>query len=125
MDLNIRAGMRVLYKQGNSNWMVGTVMEGSAEVNKSGVYIPINSSNAEHHLTEINQIYTDAKKLDDWMKDQLLTKEEYIKVLKSDNFHRSTETAWVSDGEYYYYPISKFNDTWIMKQPFEYILRSD
>ena len=128
MDLNIRAGMRVLYKSGNSNWLVGTVMEGNAEVNKTGVFIPIIpidvDPNEEYHWAEINQIYTDAKKLDDWMKDSLLTKEDYIQVIYGEDFHRTIESAWVSDGEYYYYPVSKFNDTWIRKQPFEYILRS-
>ena len=128
MDLNIRAGMRVLYKSGNSNWLVGTVMEGHAEVNKTGVFIPIipidMNPEEEYHWAEINQIYTDAKKLDDWMKDSLLTKEEYIQIIHGEDFHKTIETAWVSDGEYYYYPVSKFNDTWIRKQPFEYILRS-
>lgn len=129
MDLNIRAGMRILYKQGNSNWMIGTILVGNAEVNHQGIFIPIvpkgKDKDEEVHYVEINQIYTDAKKLEDWMKDSLLTKEEYINVLKSDDFHKSTEVAWVSDGEYYYYPVSKFNDTWINKQPFDYIIRND
>lgn len=129
MDLNIRADMRVLYKQGNSNWKVGTIMEGHAEISQIGLFIPIipigKSSEEEIDWAEINQIYTDAKKLDDWMNDSLLTKEDYIQVIHGENFHRTIECAWVSDGEYYYYPVSKFNDTWIRKQPFEYILRSD
>ena len=129
MDLNIRAGMRVLYKQGNSNWMVGTTMEGNAELTPLGLYIPIKPINCEpeeeYHWAEINQIYTDGKKLDDWMKNYLLTKDEYIQFLHSDDFHRSIEAAWVSDGEYYYYPVSKYSDTWVMKQPFDYIIRND
>ena len=58
------------------------------------------------------------------MRDSLITKEEYIGITQDEDFHRSTEVAWVSDGEYYYYPISKFNETWIMKQPFKYVLRN-
>ena len=104
-------------------------MEGHAEVNKTGVFIPIIpidiNPEEEYHWAEISQIYTDAKKLDDWMKDSLLTKEEYIQIIHGEDFHRTIESAWVSDGEYYYYPVSKFNDNWIMKQPFEYILRNE
>lgn len=128
MDLNIIAGKRVLYKQGSSNWMVGTIKNGNAEVNGQGLWIPIIPKNIEDdeiHYAEINQIYTDAKELEPWMEDALLTKEEYIKVIHGEDFHRSVEMAWVSDGEYYYYPVTKFADGWINKQPFEYILRRE
>ena len=125
MENKIHAGMRVLYKQGGTNWMIGNVVIGSAEVNNNGVYIPIKPKDSDEIVyAEINQIFTDAVEVEDWMKSSLMTKEEYIKITQEDDFHRSTEVAWVSDGEYYYYPISKFNENWIMKQPFEYILRS-
>ena len=127
MELNIRAGMRVLYKQGNSNWMVGTILQGSAEINEQGLWIPIlpKDTDEEVHYAEVNQIFFDATELDGWMKDRLITKEEYIKYIKDEDFDRHTENAWVSDGEYYYYPISKFNEIWINKQPFDYVIRSD
>ena len=139
MELNIRAGMRVLYKKNNSNWLVGEIHNGHAIVNEHGVFLPILTEEAikQTHspnytwdepdivMVNINDLYTDAHLLDDWMKDDLLTKEEYVEVLKGEDFHRSIETAWVSDGEYYYYPVSKFNDTWVMKQPFNYILRME
>lgn len=126
MEINIHAGMRVLYKQGSSNWLIGTIMKGNAEVNEQGIYIPIIPKDFadEIHYAEINQIFTDAAEVPDWMKDSLLTKEEYVKITQEEDFHRSTEVAWVSDGEYYYYPISKFSENWIMKQPFDYILRN-
>jgi len=138
MELNIRAGMRVLYKKNNNNWLIGEINNGHAIVNENGIFLPILTEEAikQTHspkytwnepdivMVNINDIYADAHILDDWMKDDLLTKEEYIKIMSDEDFHRSTESAWVSDGEYYYYPVSKFNDTWIMKQPFDYILRS-
>ena len=128
MENNIRAGMRVLYKQGNSNWMTGTIIAGNAEVNEFGVWIQVLPKGAtpeeEIHHIEINQLFTDCKILDDWMKDTLLSKEEYFKIIKGEDFHKSTEVAWFSDGEYYYYPVSKYNEIWINKQPFDYILRN-
>ena len=129
MEINIHAGMRVLYKQGCNNWLVGTIHKGKAEVNERGIWIPIIPKGLtweeQIDYAEINNIFTDAVKVEDWMKSSLLTKEEYIKITQEEDFHRSTEVAWISDGEYYYYPISKFSDTWIMKQPFDYVLRND
>lgn len=126
MENKIHAGMHVLYKLGSSGWLIGTLMKGNAEVNEQGIYIPIVPKDYpdEIHYSEINQIFTDAAEVEDWMKSSLLTKEEYLKVMEDEDFHKSTEVAWVSDGEYYYYPISKFNENWIMKQPFDYILRN-
>lgn len=129
MENKIHAGMRVLYKQGGNNWLVGTIHKGEAEVNEQGVWIPIVPKGLtweeQIDYAEINNIFTDGVEVEDWMKSSLLTKEEYIKITQEEDFHRSTEAAWVSDGEYYYYPISKFSDTWIMKQPFDYILRNN
>lgn len=128
MDFDIRAGKRVLYKQGNSNWMVGTVQPTNiAEVNEKGIWIPIipKDNNEELHWAEIHNIFTDGIKLDEWMKDYLISKEDYIEIIKSEDFEKNLENAWVSDGEYYYYPITKFSENWILKQPFEYIIRTN
>ena len=129
METKIHTGMRVLYKQGGNNWLVGTIYRGSAEINEQGIWIPIIPKGLtweeQIDYAEINNIFTDASKVEDWMKSSLMSKEDYIKVLDDDDFHKSTEVAWVSDGEYYYYPISKFSETWIMKQPFDYVLRSN
>lgn len=127
MDFNIRAGMRVLYKQGNSNWLIGTIVVGSAEVNNNGLYIPIKPKDSDDELNyaEINQIFFDAIKLDDWMKDNLVRKEDYVKIIQQEDFEKNLENAWFSDGEYYYYPVSKFSENWIMRQPFDYVIRSN
>ena len=128
MELNIRADKRVLYKNGNSGWLVGTVCHTeNAEVNEQGVWIPIAPIDVEDevHWAEIHNIFTDGVELEDWMKDHLLTKEEYIEIIEADDFEKNLEAAWVSDGEYYYYPVTKFNATWIMKQPFQYIIRNN
>ncbi len=127
MEFDIRAGKRVLYKNGNSGWLVGVICyTENAEVNEKGVWIPISPIDIEEetHWAEIHNIFTDGIELEDWMKDSLLSKEEYIKIIESDDFEKNLEAAWVSDGEYYYYPITKFNANWIMKQPFKYIIRN-
>lgn len=130
MERNIHAGMRVLYKQGNSNWMIGTIMEGNAEINTSGIYIPIipkgQTAEEEIHYTELNNLFTDAVQLNDWVKDYkeyYMTKEEYIQFIESEDFNKALENAYVTDGEYMYYPVSKYTKTWIEKQPFDYITR--
>lgn len=127
MEINIRAGMRVLYKQSSSNWMIGTIHKGTAEVNEQGIWIPIVPLDTEDelHYAEINQIFFEVHPVEDWMKQyhNLMTKEEYITFIKSDDFEHSIEQAWVSDGEYYYYPVSKYSTTWLSKQPFDYIVR--
>lgn len=133
MDFNIHADMRVLYKNGNSGWLVGTLQKTKvAEVNEQGVWLPVipKGMNAEEeiHWAEINNIFLEAFPLDDWVKDYpqyFMTKEDYIKFIESDDFDKQLENAWVSDGEYGYYPISKFSKSWIEKQPFEYIVRSN
>lgn len=142
MELNIRAGMRVLYKKNGSNWLVGEISNGTASINENGLYLPIW---AEHELEKvhsknytwdepdcslinINDIFFDAFPLEDWVKDYpkyFMTKEDYIKFIESDEFDRHLENACVSDGEYGYYPISKYTRAWIEKQPFKYVVRSD
>lgn len=129
MDFNIRAGMRVLYKQGNNNWLVGDIAHDNAEINEQGLWLPIipkgKTAHEEIHYAEINQVFLDAVPLDNWMKYRLIKKEDYIKIIQSDDFDKHLENAWVSDGEYYYYPISKYNEIWINKQPFDYVIRSE
>ena len=52
-------------------------------------------------------------------------KEEYIELIESEDFDRQSESAYVSDGEYGYYPVSKFTKNWLEKQPFDYIIRGE
>lgn len=142
MELNIRAGMRVLYKKNNSNWLIGEIAEGNAAINEHGLYIPVwaekelEKVHAKNYtwdepdctLINVNDIFFDAIKLDDWIKDYpkcFMKKEDYIKFIESDEFEKNLETAYISDGEYTYYPVSKYSRQWLEKQPFEYIVRSD
>ena len=131
MDINIRAGMRVLYKDGNSGWLVGVVDNGEAEVNEQGLWLPIIPLRFADmdprdipyiQFAEINRIFFDAQPVENWM--NKFTKEEYIQFIKSEEFDRAFENAWVSDGEYYYYPVSTYTEKWIEKQPFSYIIRA-
>lgn len=132
MELNIRAGKRVLYKNGNSGWLVGNIKRGQAEINSSGLFIPIIphgiSPEEEIHWSEINDIFLDAFKIEDGYKqykEYFMTKDEYIEFIESEDFDRQSENAFVSDGEYGYYPISKFTKNWLEKQPFDYIIRGE
>ena len=131
MDLNIRAGQRVAYKCGNSGWITGNIKEGNAEITPLGLFIPIipkdGNAEEEYHWAEINDMYLDAKPVEDWMEQYgyLLTKDQYIKFINSDDFNKNFEHAYVSDGEYYYYSINKFTEQWINKQPFEYVVREE
>ena len=133
METKIRAGQRVLYKDGNSGWLVGIIDNGNAEVNEQGVWIPIvplrfadmaREDVPYIQYAEITTLFTEGQPMEEWMKSALMTKQEYIKVINSEDFERALENAWVSDGEYYYYPVSTYTENWINKQPFSYILRS-
>ena len=131
MEINIRAGQRVLYKDGKSGWLVGIIDNGDAEVNEQGLWLPIiplRFADMEPEdipyiqYAEINNVFFDGHPLESWMRP--IDKAEYIKFIQSEDFEKNLENAWVCDGEYYYYPVSKYNETWLNKQPFNYILRS-
>ena len=142
MDFNIHAGMRILYKKNGSNWLIGTIKHGTSFIDEDGLYLPVwTKEGIDNHISagdykedectvivNINDIFFDAAKLDDWVKDYpqyFMTKEDYIKMTQKEDFDRQHENAYVSDGEYMYYPVSKYSKSWIEKQPFDYIVRSD
>lgn len=136
MELKIRAGKRILYKQNNSGWKVGELYEGNAEVTPLGLFLPIlpkkyfdqKEDPEEIDWAEFDNIFWEAFQLEDWIKDYktyFMTKDEYIQFIESEDFDKNRENAYVSDGEYGYYPVTKFNKTWISKQPFDYIVRGD
>ena len=134
MEINIRAGQRILYKDGNSGWLVGVIDHGKAEINELGLWLPIipirfatmDPADIPYiQWAEINSIFTDVHKVEDWMRYNLVKKEDYIQFIESEAFERNLENAWVSDGEYYYYPISTYTEKWIRRQPFNYIIRNN
>jgi hypothetical protein len=125
MGIDIRAGKRVLYKH-NGQWAVGELTgKINPTLNGDGLYLFVSNKDGALHDVEINDLFIDAHPVEDWMKQyhNLMTKEEYIEFLESDDFERAAECAWVSDGEYYYYPVSKYTATWLFKQPFDYVVR--
>jgi len=141
MELNIRAGKRVLYKKNNS-WKVGELAQAKANLNEDGLFLPVypqevfaqlhsnayNWNEIEYDYANINDLFLDAVELEPWMKDYsdcYMTKEDYCKFVQSEDFNKALETSYVSDGEYYYYPVSKYNENWIMKQPFSHVVRSN
>ena len=131
MALDIYAGKHVLYKNGNSGWLVGTLeATEKAEVNEQGVWLPVTPKHIEDETqwAEINNLFLESIPLDDWVKDYpkyYMTKEDYIAFTDTEEFDRARENAYFTDGEYIYYPVSKYSKSWIEKQPFEYIVRSD
>ena len=134
MTFNIHAGQRVLYKH-NGQWEVGELTNQlRPELTAEGLFlfvIPeeyIGKPESPHfHDAEINDIFFDAQPVEDWMRiyKNLVTKDEYLDIIESDDFDRATEHAYVSDGEYYYYAVNKYTANWLNKQPFDYIVRSE
>ena len=130
--INIHAGQRVLYKH-NGQWNVGKLSnQMPPELTEKGLFvfvIPKDYMDAEKvpylHDAEINNLYLDAKPVEDWMAEyhQLITMDEYVEFVNSEDFDKNAEDAYVSDGEYYYYSINKFTESWLRKQPFAYIVR--
>ena len=144
MEIDIHTNKRVLYKTDNSSqWRIGVVC-GDAYITEKGLFIEVmaiddwkecENPTFDHDEgfgwepgsleVNINNLFLDAVELDNWMKDRLMTKEEYIEFIKSEDFDKHAENAWFSDGEYYYYPVSKYNEIWINKQPFDYVIRGE
>ena len=131
MKIDIHVGKRVAFKSNNNGWLTGEIYNEKPGISFEGLYIPIKPIGEEYedqlYWVEVNDIYLEAEPVEDWMRQYgcLMTKEEYIEYIQSDTFDRKLETGYVSDGEYYYYPIGSYNKTWLMKQPFDYIVRSD
>jgi len=135
MELNIHAGKRVLYKH-DGQWLVGLLSRRNPEITTKGLYlfiVPKEFMELEDkdtpfvHDAELHDIFFEAQPVEDWMRQyhNLMTKEEYITFIEGDEFERAIEQAWVSDGEYYYYPVSKYTRNWLEKQPFEYVVRGE
>lgn len=129
MDLKIHKGMRVLYKH-NGQWEVGELTEiHNTILTDKGLFLSI-ISNASHesiHEVELNDIFFEAKPVEDWMAQYgyLMPKEKYIEFIQSEDFDKNIEHAYVSDGEYYYYNVNKYSEQWLNKQPFDFIVREE
>ena len=134
MEPKIRAGKRVLYKQGSNNWQIGEIQEAQANITPLGLFIPIipreHIGEEEPEVidwAELNNIFVDAIKLNQYIKDYpeyYMTKEDYIAFIESDEFEKARENAFFTDGDYVYYPVSKYSKSWIEKQPFDYVVRN-
>lgn len=125
MELDIKAGKRVLYKV-NNQWVPGTLLWGVGSLNEKGLFLPVEDSNGKVIDKEINELFLDAIPMDESWKDYsdiFMTKDEYGDFIESEDFIKNAEQAYVSDGEYYYYKVNKFTRNWLEKQPFDYIVR--
>ena len=128
MDINLRAGQRVLYKK-NGGWRVGTLPPGSMNLTTEGLFAnvyDINEQRFEKNVN-VNNLFLNGIELEDWAKspEYCIPKDKFIEYMHTDEFIQERHTAFVSDGEYAYYPVNKFNENWINKQPFEYIVISE
>ena len=146
MDIcNIREGLRVLFKSPydtNPQWKVG-IIGGDATINQKGLRLdvytlkdwnevlnpndPFESDGPSPYHVPVGNIFFDSFLIDDSYKayrDYFMTKEDYMNFVESDEFEKRGEVAYVSDGEYGYYPVSKFTRAWLEKQPFNYIVRN-
>ena len=134
MEIKIHAGQRVLYKH-NGQWCVGKLTsQMPPELTEKGLFvfvIPKDYLDAEEvpylHDVEINDLFLEAIPVEDWMAQYgyLMPKEDYINFIKSEEFDKNIEHAYVSDGEYYYYNVNKYSEQWLNKQPFDYIVREE
>lgn len=136
MEINIYAGQRVLYKHGGQ-WHVGELTNlMPPAITSKGLflfvipkeYIGYEGDKVPYlHDVEINELFLDATPTEDYWRDYndiFMTKEDYINMIENDeDFVKSAEQAYVSDGEYYYYKVNKFTRSWLEKQPFDYIVR--
>ena len=125
MDINLHAGQRVLYKK-NGNWRVGTLPPGTMNLTTEGLFANVYDIQDKHFEKNINvnNLYLNSFELDEWTKhsEYCMTKKDFIEYMHSDEFLQGAYTAYVSDGEYLYYPVNKLTENWINKQPFEYIV---
>ena len=126
--IDIHAGKRVLYKN-EGQWEIGDIGVGAASVTDKGLFVPIVSRTSNNFYEKnINDLFLEAETFPEEIKDYqqyFMTKEQYADFVESEEFDRHRENSYVSDGEYTYYPVSKYTRNWIMKQPFEYIVRGD
>lgn len=117
----IYRGMRVLFKEGHG-WEVGELNAaelGEFELTFSVVDIDGN----EHKNIQADKIFFNSRYLELWEQQNCLyTKEEFILCIKAEQLSAATHNAWMSDGEYVYYSVGRWNENWINKQPLEYVL---
>lgn len=130
MEINIHAGQRVLYKS-EGQWKVGELARANAYVDK-GLYVPVIPqenlyTSLDTIMVEINDLFLEAKVVEDWMQQYgyLMSKEDYIDFINSEDFDKNIEHAYMSDGEYYYYNVNKYSENWLKKQPFDYVVREE
>lgn len=124
MDIKLKAGLRVLYKK-NGNWKAGVLQPGTVDLTSEGLYVNIFDVTDQHLEKRVNAntLYLNCTELEDWMKDScLLSKADFLAAMEEQTF--CAGDAFVSDGEYAYYPVSKYHEAWINKQPFDFIFIS-
>ena len=125
MKIDLHAGQRVLYKR-NGIWRVGTLPPGSLNLTTEGLFanvFDVQDKTFEKNVN-VNNLYLDGFELDEWTKtsEYCMPKADFIEFMHSDDFIQNAYVAYVSDGEYAYYPVNKFHENWINKQPFDFIV---
>jgi hypothetical protein len=115
---DIYKGMRVLFKK-NHGWQIGELYSAKLDDNLTFSVIDINGD----EITDItgDNIFFNTRVLDEWEQDYVYNKEDFLQRYEDGEFSPTTHTAWVSDGEYVYYRVDKWNKNWLSKQPLSYV----
>ena len=127
MELKIYANKPVLYKNGNHCWRPGVLSAENVKLTNDGLtFTVINYDGSKEMGIRYEELFLDAQELQDWEQDPkngvLFTIDEFIQKIEDEEIDARSGLAYVSDGHYKYYPVSKFTANWIRKQPFDYIV---
>lgn len=125
---NIYANQRVLYREQRTHpWRVGHLIMNGAMLQSNGLFFMVQDeeTNGTAMHVALNDLFFECHELQDWVRDVnngiLFTKNDFLEMIEDEEFDPREGTAYVSDGEYEYYKVARFNKSWIDKQPFEYI----
>ena len=116
---SIYAGMRVLFKNGHG-WEVGELH--SATLTDELTFSVINIEGEEIKWITADNIFFNTRFLEPWEQSYVMTKDEFLQKVEDEEIIPQANSAWMSDGEYAYYSVGRWNENWINKQPFEYVL---
>ena len=127
MELKIYANKPILYKQGNHGWRPGVLSPENVKLTPDGLFFTvITHDGTKEPNVRFEELYLEAQELKDWEQDPqngvIFSTDEFIQKIEDEELTVRDGLAYVSDGHYKYYPVSKFTENWIRKQPFDYIV---
>ena len=122
MEFNVYRGQRVLYKD-RGGWTPATLEW--ASLRPEGLFFDVRNDN-ETRIPDLrpDQLFTNGKELDEWMKDDdvCIEKEKFAQMIEEGEIVDCDGDAFMSDGDYYYYSVPRLNANWVRKQPLKYVV---